>query len=231
MINLPSTTLFGKIVPKEKFYTKLSVSSAIKGMFVRYVEKIIWQNKLTADTMGVEKGENVVEIDVLEIVLKQRECPRELLDFIDKNLHHHNVFVLTYDGKSTLAVNFKEKSDDQNLARFFRTSWIDDAEPLFNITGNNLDAVYESIIRSADTENVVAPPDNELVNPNDSDVIPGSTGNLTSLKDQIDNLKQNEKIKAQIEKLEKKLANEKQFNRQLEIRAEIKKLENTYKKD
>lgn len=226
MINLPSTTQFGKVVPKEKFYTKLSVSSAIKGMFVRYVEKIIWQNKLTADTMGVEKGENVVEIDVLEIVLKQRECPRELLDFIDKNLHHHNVFVLTYDGKSTLAVNFKEKSDDQNLARFFRTSWIDDAESLFNITGNNLDAVYESIIRSADTENIVAPPDNELVNPNDSDVIPGSTGNLekVSIKDQIAQVKQNEKIKAQIEKLEKKLANEKQFNRQLEIRAEIKKI-------
>lgn len=212
MINLPSTTQFGKVVPKEKFYTKLSVSSAIKGMFVRYVEKIIWQNKLTADTMGIEKGENVVEIDVLEIVLKQRECPRELLDFIDKNLHHHNVFVLTYDGQSTLAVNFKEKSDDQNLARFFRTSWIDDAEPLFNITGNNLDAVYESIIRSADSSAVIANPE-------------GAWQPSQTLKDQIAQVKQNEKIKAQIEKLEKKLANEKQFNRQLEIRAEIKKLE------
>lgn len=213
MINLPSTTQFGKVVPKEKFYTKLSVSSAIKGMFVRYVEKIIWQNKLTADTMGVEKGENVVEIDVLEIVLKQRECHRELLDFIDKNLHHHNVFVLTYDGKSTLAVNFKEKSDDQNLARFFRTSWIDDAEPLFNITGNNLDAVYESIIRSADSSAVIASPE-------------GAWQPSQTLKDQIAQVKQNEKIKAKIEKLEKKLANEKQFNRQLEIRAEIKKLLN-----
>ena len=213
MINLPSTTQFGKVVPKEKFYTKLSVSSAIKGMFVRYVEKIIWQNKLTADTMGVEKGENVVEIDVLEIVLKQRECPRELLDFIDKNLHHHNVFVLTYDGKSTLAVNFKEKSDDQNLARFFRTSWIDDAESLFNITGNNLDAVYESIIRSADASLNVIPASE-----------PESVLESVSLKDQITQLKQDEKIKAQIEKLEKKLANEKQFNRQLEIRVEIKKL-------
>lgn len=220
MINLPSTTLFGKIVPKEKFYTKLSVSSAIKGMFVRYVEKIIWQNKLTADTMGVEKGENVVEIDVLEIVLKQRECPRELLDFIDKNLHHHNVFVLTYDGKSTLAVNFKEKSDDQNLARFFRTSWIDDAEPLFNITGNNLDAVYESIIRSADAENVFAVQSSENVIASPE----GAWQSGQSLKDQIAQVKQDEKVKAEIEKLEKKLANEKQFNRQLEIRAEIKKL-------
>lgn len=220
MINLPSTTQFGKVVPKEKFYTKLSVSSAIKGMFVRYVEKIIWQNKLTADTMGVEKGENVVEIDVLEIVLKQRECPRELLDFIDKNLHHHNVFVLTYDGKSTLAVNFKEKSDDQNLARFFRTSWIDDAEPLFNITGNNMDAVYESIIRSADAENVFAVQSSENVIASPE----GAWQSGQSLKDQIAQVKQDEKIKAQIEKLEKKLANEKQFNRQLEIRAEIKKL-------
>lgn len=225
MINLPSTTQFGKVVPKEKFYTKLSVSSAVKGMFVRYVEKIIWQNKLTADTMGVEKGENVVEIDVLEIVLKQRECPRELLDFIDKNLHHHNVFVLTYDGQSTLAVNFKEKSDDQNLERFFYTPWKNETEPLFDLKGNNMDSIYESIIRSADAENIVA--ENAQCHPRDtSDVIPGSTGNLerVSLKDQIAQVKQDEKIKAQIEKLEKKLANEKQFNRQLEIRAEIKKL-------
>ncbi|MCQ2106584.1 MAG: DUF4391 domain-containing protein [Fibrobacter sp.] len=220
MINLPSTTQFGKVVPKEKFYTKLSVSSAIKGMFVRYVEKIIWQNKLTADTMGVEKGENVVEIDVLEIVLKQRECPRELLDFIDKNLHHHNVFVLTYDGKSTLAANFKEKSNDQNLARFFRTSWIDDSEPLFNIAGNTLDAIYESIIRSADAENVFAVQSSENVIASPE----GAWQSGQSLKDQIAQVKQDEKVKAQIEKLEKKLANEKQFNRQLEIRAEIKKL-------
>lgn len=220
MINLPSTTLFGKIVPKEKFYTKLSVSSAIKGMFVRYVEKIIWQNKLTADTMGIEKGENVVEIDVLEIVLKQRECPRELLDFIDKNLHHHNVFVLTYGGQSTLAANFKEKSNDQNLAHFFRTSWIDDSEPLFNIAGNTLDAIYESIIRSADAENVFAvlSSENVIASPE------GAWQSGQSLKDQIAQVKQDEKVKAQIEKLEKKLANEKQFNRQLEIRAEIKKL-------
>lgn len=215
MINLPSTTLFGKIVPKEKFYTKLSVSSAIKGMFVRYVEKIIWQNKLTADTMGVEKGENVVEIDVLEIVLKQRECPRELLDFIDKNLHHHNVFVLTYDGQSTLAVNFKEKSDDQNLERFFYTPWKNETEPLFDLKGNNMDSIYESIIRSADSSLNVIPASE-----------PESVLESVSLKDQIAQVKQNERIKGQIEKLEKKLANEKQFNRQLEIRAEIKKLEN-----
>ena len=46
-----------------------------------------------------------------------------------------------------------------------------------------------------------------------------------SLKDYIVQSKQNAKIKAQIEKLEKKLVNEKQFNRQVEIRAEIKSLE------
>lgn len=220
MINLPGTTKFGKVVPKEKFYTKLSVSSNIKGMFVRYLEQIIWQNKLTADTLGVEKGENVQEIDVLELVLKQRECPRDLLNFIDKNLHHHNVFVLTYDGQNTLAVNFKEKSDDQNLERFFYTPWKNETEPLFDLKGNNMDSIYESIIRSADAENVFAVQSSENVIASPE----GAWQSGQSLKDQIAQVKQDEKVKAEIEKLEKKLANEKQFNRQLEIRAEIKKL-------
>lgn len=76
--------------------------------------------------------------------------------------------------------------------------------------GSNIDEIYESIVRSAAPDNVIASEAKQ---------------SKTSLKDYIIQSKQNQKIKAQIEKLEKKLANEKQFNRQVEIRAEIKRLE------
>lgn len=219
MINLPSSTFVGKVVPKEKFYSKCAVNTATKNLFIKYVEQIVWQNKLTAQTMAAEKGLLVNEIDVFEVKMKSFDCPRKLFEFIDQNLHHHNIFVLTYDDKAKLFVNFKEKEKDESFLESFETPWKLAAEPAFNLSGSNMDEIYESIVRGADSSNAVASlsflslPKGEAEQPK------------PSLKDYIIQSKQNAKIKAQIEKLEKKLANEKQFNRQVEIRAEIKRLE------
>ena len=210
MINLPSSTFVGKVVPKEKFYSKCAVNTATKNLFVKYVEQIVWQNKLTAQTMAAEKGLLVNEIDVFEVKMKSFDCPRKLFEFIDQNLHHHNIFVLTYDDKAKLFVNFKEKEKDETFLESFETLWTPANEPIFNLSGSNMDEIYESIVCSAASDYVIA-----------SEV----KQSKTSLKDYIIQNKQNAKIQAQIEKLEKKLANEKQFNRQVEIRAEIRKLE------
>lgn len=214
MINLPSSTFVGKVVPKEKFYSKCAVNTTTKNLFVKYVEQIVWQNKLTAQTMAAEKGLLVNEIDVFEVKMKSFDCPRKLFEFIDQNLHHHNVFVLTYGDKAKLFVNFKEKEKDETFLESFETPWKPAAEPVFNLFGSNMDEIYESIVRSAASDYVIASEAKQ---------------SKTSLKDYIIQSKQNAKIKAQIEKLEKKLANEKQFNRQVEIRAEIRKLEKSFR--
>lgn len=212
MINLPSSTYVGKNVPKEKFYSKCAVSTAIKNLFVKYVEQIVWQNKLTAQTMAAEKGLLVNEIDVFEVKMKSSDCPRKLFEFIDQNLHHHNIFVLAYEDQTKLFVNFKEKEKDETFLEAFETPWKPADEPIFNLSGSNMDEIYEFIVRSAATDYVIARSE-------------ATKQSKTSLKDYIVQNKQYQKIKAQIEKLEKKLANEKQFNRQVEIRAEIRKLE------
>lgn len=219
MINLPSSTFVGKVVPKEKFYSKCTVNTATKNLFVKYVEQIVWQNKLTAQTMAAEKGLLVNEIDVFEVKMKSFDCPHKLFEFIDQNLHHHNVFVLTYDDKAKLFVNFKEKEKDETFLESFETPWKLAAEPAFNLSGSNMDEIYESIVRSADSSNAVASLSSLSLPKGET------TQSKTSLKDYIIQNKQNAKIKALIEKLEKKLANEKQFNRQVEIRAEIRNLE------
>ena len=219
MINLPSSTFVGKVVPKEKFYSKCAVNTATKNLFVKYVEQIVWQNKLTAQTMAAEKGLLVNEIDVFEVKMKSFECPRKLFEFIDQNLHHHNVFVLTYDDKAKLFVNFKEKEKDETFLDAFETPWKPADGPVFNLFGGNMDEIYESIVRCADSSNAVASLSSLSLPKGET------TQSKTSLKDYIIQSKQNAKIQAQIEKLEKKLANEKQFNRQVEIRAEIKRLE------
>lgn len=219
MINLPSSTFVGKVVPKEKFYSKCAVNTATKNLFVKYVEQIVWQNKLTAQTMAAEKGLLVNEIDVFEVKMRLAECPRKLFEFIDQNLHHHNVFVLTYEDQTKLFVNFKEKEKDTSFLEVFETQWKPAEDPIFDLSGGNMDEIYESIVRSAGAANIMTD-FRSLSLPKGE-----AKQSKTSLKDYIVQSKQNAKIKAQIEKLEKKLASEKQFNRQMEIRAEIKKLE------
>lgn len=218
MINLPSSTFVGKVVPKEKFYSKCAVNTATKNLFVKYVEQIVWQNKLTAQTMAAEKGLLVNEIDVFEVKMKSFDCPHKLFEFIDQNLHHHNVFVLTYDDKAKLFVNFKEKEKDESFLESFETPWKPIAEPAFNLSGSNMDEIYESIVRSADSSNAVVSLSSLSLPKGEAEQ------SKPSLKDYILQSKQNAKIKAQIEKLVKKLANEKQFNRQVGIRAEIREL-------
>lgn len=230
MINLPSSTFVGKVVPKEKFYSKCAVNTATKNLFVKYVEQIVWQNKLTAQTMAAGKGLLVNEIDVFEVKMKSFECPRKLFEFIDQNLHHHNVFVLTYDDKAKLFVNFKEKEKDETFLESFETPWKPIAEPAFNLSGSNIDEIYESIVRTAGTLNTNATCDGGNQNISSHVIASEAKQSKTSLKDYIIQNKQNAKIKAQIEKLEKKLANEKQFNRQVEIRTEIKRLEKEMEK-
>lgn len=225
MINLPSSTYVGKNVPKEKFYSKCAVSTAVKNLFVKYVEQIVWQNKLTAQTMAAEKGLLVNEIDVFEVKMKLAECPRKLFEFIDQNLHHHNVFVLTFDNQEKLFVNFKEKEKDTTFLESFETSWKPVEEPVFDLAGSNMDEIYESIVRSAGATSVFATCDESNQSGSSCVIASAAKQSKPSLKDYIIQSKQNSKIKAQIEKLEKKLACEKQFNRQMEIRAEIKKLE------
>ena len=216
MINLPSSTYVGKVVPKEKFYSKCAVSTAVKNLFVKFVEQIVWHGKLTAQTMATERGLLVNEIDVFEVKMKLAECPRKLFEFIDQNLHHHNVFVLTFDNQEKLFVNFKEKEKDTTFLEVFETPWKTAEESIFDLFGGNMDEIYESIVRSAATDYVIARSE-------------ATKQSKTSLKDYIIQSKQNAKIQAQIEKLEKKLANEKQFNRQVEIRAEIRKLEKSFR--
>ena len=236
MINLPSSTFVGKVVPKEKFYSKCAVNTATKNLFVKYVEQIVWQNKLTAQTMAAGKGLLVNEIDVFEVKMKSFDCPRKLFEFIDQNLHHHNVFILTYDDKAKLFVNFKEKEKDETFLDAFETPWKPADEPIFDLSGGNMDEIYESIVRSAGAANILTdfrslsqPMGEAIYKTRDFSplVALGSKEQQSkqSLKDYIVQNKQNQKIKVQIEKLEKKLASEKQFNRQMEIRAEIKKLE------
>jgi hypothetical protein len=212
MLDFPQSTYFGRRIPKEKFYLYLKPDHAVQQRFVTEMESIIWRNKFSAGTLNVAEGKSIIEIDVLEILMKQRRRDGKLLELIDRNLPHHIIFLLLHDGLAQTVIHYKEKSSSGfSILETFRTEWVDYRRLFLSVSGLNLDEIYENFIRQAAGKRL--PKSKE----------PGS------LRDQILRMQEHEKLERQIRALETKMRNEKQFNRQVEIKEEIRKLREAMK--
>ena len=64
MFNLPNTTVVNKAIPKTKFYEKTKADSKLKQLFIDDIEQIIWKNKLSKDTINLDEGKKVKEIEI-----------------------------------------------------------------------------------------------------------------------------------------------------------------------
>lgn len=210
MLGLPVSTEFNKRIPKQKFYENISISPAMKRVFVEQIRTIIWRNKIAASTINVEQGKTVNEIEVIEIILDSYPLDENVLQQIDKELPYHVVFVLNYEGKKQITTAYKEAlSGGKNIFKvgeYFLSDWVGDDYQLI-INGLNTDAIYESFIRQIAGKRLSA-----------------TSLSTDTLKDSIERDKHIEDIKKKIEGLTIKLYREKQFNKQIEINTEIKTL-------
>ena len=100
MLGFPKSTEFGKRIPKQKFYEKLKISSALRLVFQKQINTVYWRNKLSADTIHVAAGEWVQEIEVFEIRLFQPQLEEAVLRQMDREIPYHILFVLTCEGKA-----------------------------------------------------------------------------------------------------------------------------------
>lgn len=96
MLNLPHTTIVGKVVPKNSF--DKFTNSRQKKLMTECVERIRWTNKLSPDTIRLE-GSEIIEIQVFEIALRKKTNTSEILDVIDRNIPYHIVFELHFENE------------------------------------------------------------------------------------------------------------------------------------
>jgi hypothetical protein len=203
----PESTYIGKRIPKEGFYSKADLNATQKRAFVEDIESIVWRNLLSENTINVSKGEKVTQIDIIQINLKRREYNKTILDVIEKAIPRHLVFILTFNSSCKLCINFKEEYQKGNykILESFSTDWLNDGEAVLNIQGHDLDRVYENFVYQIAKGRIEKNDGLEL-----SEVIQQS--------------QEVEKIKKRIADLEEKKRKEKQFNMQLRIANEIKRL-------
>lgn len=108
MIGLPKSTEFNRRIPKQKFYENLTVSPALKRVFIDQIKVIYWKNKIATTTMNLAVGETVTEIELFEVKLNEQKLDESVLRQIDKEIPYHIVFLLECDGKYQAWTAYKE---------------------------------------------------------------------------------------------------------------------------
>lgn len=199
-LKFPRTTIVGKPVPKNAFYKHLEVNAKIKQHFVDDVVSIHWLYKLAPSTINVEDGKQVHEIVVFSASLKSKDCPNDVFLFIDRNMPRYVVFILEYEDRYKVLLNYKAWKDGQNsqfdIIKTFATDWLTAERLLLTLEGQTMDALYEAMAGQISGFGTTKAED---------------TKRIVELEGLID------KAKREVESIQKRIRNERQLNRQMEL--------------
>ena len=202
----PAQAAVNRPVPKTKIYAHTKPTAALRALFVEQVESITWAYKLAPETINLPAKPDVPEIEVFEIALKLPDVSHSVLRCIDKAIPFPILFVLRFEDRIQAIAAYKRPSDAASgqwvLGDYHAAPWQKDDAPRAALpVALDLQGVYEQLVR------------HHLA-------IPARPGE--SLRDQLDRLAALAAKQTAATKLEARLAQEKQFNRKIEINAQLR---------
>lgn len=208
LFEYPAKAAFGRVLPKNKIYEHASPTTALKELFIRQVDQIIWKYKLAPETINVPHTKAVPEIQIFHVTLKNGELKEDVLRCIDKTIPFPLIFELRYGGQCKVIAAYKRPSEADStkwvVSEYFSTEWIPESTARVPLPVTlDLEALYEKLL---------------------SPLMPYPAIGKEHLKDRVARI---EKIRAkerELEKSETRLNKEKQFNRKVEINAEIRNI-------
>jgi hypothetical protein len=193
-------------VAKAKIYVHAKPTAALRALFVDQVESITWAYKLAPETINLPVKPDVPEIEVFEIAIKLTEVNHSVLRCIDKAIPFPILFVLRYDGHSQPVAAYKRPSDAASgqwiVGDYHAAPWQKDGVVRPGLpVALDLQGLYEQLLR----QHFAVP-----ARPSES------------LRDQLDRISLWSAKQTAAVKLETRLVQEKQFNRKVEINAQLR---------
>jgi hypothetical protein len=193
-------------VAKTKIYAHAKPSAALRAMFVEQVESITWAYKLSPETINLPAKAGVPEIEVFEVALKLPDISHLVLRCIDKAIPFPILFNLRFDGRTRPVAAHKRPSDAASdqwvVGDYHAAPWQSDdvVRPALPVALDLL-GLYEQLLRQ-------------------HFALPARLGE--SLRAQLDRLSALAAKQVAAAKLESRLNAEKQFNRKVEINAQLR---------
>lgn len=145
-LNLPETTEFNRLIPKKKFFVHTITTPTLRDIYDEQIEKVIWCNKLSPDTLNVIANSGFNELEIFDISLKSRSLDKRLLHQMDKGIPYYIFHVLNYDGKyQAWIANKRSYNGKIKVENYFRTLWLSEQEFEFSFNGTTIDGIYSSL--------------------------------------------------------------------------------------
>lgn len=177
MFELPKSCYVNKFIPKKVFYEKVGVSSNVKEEFINLVDRITWLYKLSEDTLGITKTEEIEEIQIFQIDVKEKRIPLSVIKTITKGVQYKILFVVKYQNDYCYSIKVEDT---------YNSEWNDNIE--FDFNAINLRTVYENIVKKIIKEENTEKSFSKIIEDNEY---------KTELEKKIDKLKQKIKTEKQ----------------------------------
>ncbi len=194
-LQLPQSARVNKFVAKTKFYERTKLNSRVQEAFTQKIQKITWKYKLAEETIGIAKTENVTEIQVFEIELKEQVIPQNVLKVIDKAIPYPILYIFVYQDNFVYGITLK---DNSGLKSHYFSDW---NQPVaFDFTGIDLEKVYQKLIKA---------------------FIANEAGSLQNFEAAVAMDAKIKNLEKDIAVLENKISAGKQFNRKVEFNKKL----------
>lgn len=195
MYGLPISTERKRQLPKKAIYAKFDLKPAQRESFDADIARIDIVAVVSPATIpALSEGVEVKGVYVVDVQMKRREYDAKNILLLTRLIAQHMIFALRHGEQVQFAI-FHTK--------LFTTAWQPFEQATLSLSGLNLDAVWENIVKGI----------------GQIEVAEGHT-----LTEQIADDEQRNKLLAQIATLERKMAKEKQPRRKREYFEQIRKL-------
>lgn len=210
LIAYPKQAAVDRVLPKNKIYEHSGANTRLKDLFVKQIDQIIWQYKLAPETLHLPARPGVPEIQIFSIQLKTPELHTDVLRCIDKAIPFPIVFELTFDAKTQVIAAYKRPNESDAsrwvLSDYFAANWLPgDCERTAMPIALHLGGLYEQLLHR---------------------LIPLPARPQETLAELIARVEQAQVKQREMDKTSARLAKEKQFNRKVEINAQLRALKN-----
>lgn len=207
-IQYPKTAAFGRNLPKNKIYEHSGINARLKKLFVEQLEQIIWQYKLAPETIHLPAKPGTPEIQIFTLQLRTPELNHEVLSCIDGAIPFPLIFELDFEGSTQVVAAYKRPSQADAsrwvVSDYFATPWlVGDVRRQAMPLALDLGGLYALILHG---------------------LIPLPPRPQENLEELIQRYEVVRSKRREMDKMSHKLANERQFNRKVEINARLRQL-------
>ena len=202
----PKGAAFGRVLPKNKIYEHAGASAALKDLFIKEVDQIVWKFKLAPETINLAATRSVSEIQIFGVSQRRPELDFDVLRAIDRAIPFPLIFELTWSGKRKAVAAFKRPSEADStkwvVSEYFESAWVDETaarQPL--PVSLNIGVLYEQML---------------------STLMPEQSAPNEDIQARVARVEAIRAKSREVERIKVRLVREKQFNKRVAINTELR---------